>query len=101
LSARINLATLNGYLNRKFKGDRTSDWQVSGWKTIRGTGYGMHRLAGQLITQSNFSSNPTITRNEYVNGPTKINITYRTSGGGAFTFMITEQRKSLNDKSPL
>ncbi len=93
--------SLNGYQDRKFKSDRKSDWRVNGWKTVRDSGYGNHRLGGHLITQDSFSHSPTITRNEYIDGPTKVNVTYRTSGYDFFAFMVLKQRKSLKDTSQL
>ncbi len=93
--------SLNGYQDRKFKSDRKSDWRVSGWKTVRDSGYGNHRLGGHLITQDSFSHSPTITRNEYIDGPTKVNVTYRTSGYDFLAFMVLKQRKSLKDTSQL
>ena len=93
--------SLNGYQDKKFKSDRKSDWRVNGWKTVRDSGYGNHRLGGHLITQDSFSHSPTITRNEYIDGPTKVNVTYRTSGYDFFAFMVLKQRKSLKDTSQL
>ncbi len=93
--------SLNGYQEKKFKSDRKSHWRVSGWKTVRGAGFGRHQLGGHLITQSSFSDSPTITRNEYVDGPTKVKVTYRTSDDSIFSLMILDQRKSLKDTNQL
>jgi hypothetical protein len=53
------------------------------------------------MIQADISDNPTITRNEYVDGPTKVSVTYRTSGDSDFSFMISDQRKSLKDTNQL
>ncbi|MEH6345470.1 MAG: hypothetical protein V7785_10330 [Bermanella sp.] len=93
--------SLNGYQDRKFKSDQKSTWRVSGWKNVRESGFSHPRLNSHLITQDAFSSRPTITRNEYVDGPTKVNVTYRTSGSDFLAFMVLKQRKSLKDNSQL
>ncbi len=95
--------SLNGYQDKKFKSDKKSTWRVSGWKNVRDidSDFSHPRLNGHLITQDAFSSSPTITRNEYVDGPTKVNVTYRTSGSDFLAFMVLKQRKSLKDNSQL
>jgi len=91
--------SLDGYQDRKISGDSSSTWRVSGWKSSGSHGHHSklrhNRHGGTLYSNTGLSEQPSLIRNEYVDGPTKIHVTYRTEGTNSFVLGTSTQRKSL------
>lgn len=97
---------LSGYQEHKFKGDKGSHWRMTGWSkghNDNGRHHNRHEHRSRIISiPKDTNTNPTLVRQEYVSGPTQVTVTYRTTGGGAYSLAVYNQRKSLSDiSSPL
>ncbi|MEY8263800.1 MAG: hypothetical protein RPR98_06310 [Bermanella sp.] len=93
LKAGIFVA-LHGFQEHRIAGDKGSTWRVSGWKNRKGNHDGEGKV---LYTSAKFSSNPSLIRNEYVDGPATVNVTYRSDGVSPFVVGVENQRRSLFD----